>query len=75
MWVHMHLPVFSVEVKGILRCFQCSALQVYFDLCLWGVSMRVGAYGLMLGGLLNCSSPHILRCVSPALTYSAGLAS
>lgn len=36
-WVHMHVPVFSVEVKGIFRCFQCSALQVYFDLCVCGV--------------------------------------
>lgn len=47
---------------------------VFWSVCLCDVSMSVGAYGgqsLVLGILLNCFSPHVLRRVNPVLIYSA----
>lgn len=53
-----------------------SSLHSSFDLRLCDVSVCVGACGgqsLVLGVLLNCFSPHVLRHVNPVLTYSVWL--
>lgn len=63
------------KLKVYLGVASIQLSRCYFDLCVCGVCPCVDVYDLMLGVLLNCSSPHILRHMSPELTYSADLAS